>query len=95
MPDAAQASADPGATWSLNVRQPWALKEAKVSELTDEQKEFMATYQKEKEEQGGTGRIFCSALAPLRRVLSGQLTKYESLGHAASLGPIRAARLHL
>ncbi|KAK9851127.1 hypothetical protein WJX84_004948 [Apatococcus fuscideae] len=48
-----QASADPGATWSLNARQPWALKEAKVTELTDEQKEFMAQIQKEKDEQGG------------------------------------------
>ncbi len=54
-----QASADPGATWSLNVRQPWALKEAKVTELTDEQKEFMATIQKEKDEQGGGE--YCSA----------------------------------
>ena len=51
--DAVQASADPGATWSLNVRQPWALKEAKATELTEEQKEFMANIQKEKDEQGG------------------------------------------
>lgn len=37
----------------MNARQPWALKEAKVTELTDEQKEFMAQIQKEKDEQGG------------------------------------------
>ena len=29
------------------------MKEAKVTELTDEQKEFMANIQKEKDEQGG------------------------------------------
>lgn len=46
-------STDPLEPFTLAQRQPWALKEAPVVELTDEQKEFMAQIEKDKAEKAG------------------------------------------
>lgn len=52
--EAAAAAAAAGGAWRLTTVQPWAGKEAAPTELTEEQKEYIAKLEAEKEAKAGS-----------------------------------------
>jgi pre-mRNA-processing factor 17 len=85
---AAERSApiDPSQPFTLGQRQPWAEKVAEVSELTDEQKEYMAKIEEEKAEAGGDGGGPAAAKGPTS-IWHGKAQKTDYQGRSWLEGP--------